>query len=132
TGVRAPKAPRGLPKALSVEQTQVLLDHAPARLATEPAALRDHAMFELLYSSGLRLAELVSLDLRYERTPEYESRSWLNRDDAEVIVVGKGGKRRSVPVGQSALAALDKWLQARPQLAAAGAGAQDAAALFVG
>ncbi|MFP3616298.1 tyrosine recombinase XerC, partial [Paraburkholderia sp. SIMBA_050] len=70
-GVRAPKAPRGLPKALSVEQTQALLDRAPAKVATEPADLRDQAMFELLYSSGLRLSELVGLDLRYTRSPDH-------------------------------------------------------------
>src|SRR6185503_13198045 len=58
-GVRAPKSPRNLPKALSVEQAQQLLE-APASQA--PAGLRDRAMFELLYSSGLRLAELVGLD----------------------------------------------------------------------
>jgi len=116
-GVRAPKAPRGLPKALSVEQTQALLDRAPAQVATEPAALRDQAMLELLYSSGLRLSELVGLDLRYERAAGYESRGWLNLDEAEVVVLGKGGKRRSVPVGQQALAALRKWIEARPQLA---------------
>jgi len=131
-GVRAPKAARGLPKALSVEQAQALLDHATARLATDPAGLRDRAMFELLYSSGLRLSELVGLDVRYERSPDYESRSWLNLPEAEVVVLGKGGKRRTVPVGQAALAALRRWLEARPQLAAAGAPAADACALFVG
>ncbi|MCD0505960.1 site-specific integrase, partial [Bordetella petrii] len=115
-GVRAPKAARGLPKALSVEQAQALLDHAAARLANEPTGLRDRAMFELLYSSGLRLSELVSLDMRYERSPDYESRSWLNMAEAEVVVLGKGGKRRSVPVGQAALAALQRWIDARPQL----------------
>jgi len=131
-GVRAPKAARGLPKALSVEQAQSLLDHATARLATDPAGLRDRAMFELLYSSGLRLSELVGLDLRYERAAGYESRSWLNLADAEVVVLGKGGKRRTVPVGQAALAALARWIEARPQLAAAAAPPADAAALFVG
>ena len=131
-GVRAPKAARGLPKALSVEQAQALLDHATSRLATDPAGLRDRAMFELLYSSGLRLSELVGLDIRYERSADYESRSWLNLDDAEVVVLGKGGKRRAVPVGQAALAALRRWIDARPQLAAAAASAGDAAALFVG
>ena len=100
------QAPRALPKALSVDQTQALLDRAPAQVANEPAALRDQAMFELFYSSGLRLSELVGLDLRYERSAQYESRGWLNLDEAEVVVLGKGGKRRSVPVGQAALAAL--------------------------
>ncbi|MGE8659850.1 MAG: tyrosine recombinase XerC [Achromobacter sp.] len=131
-GVRAPKAPRGLPKALSVEQTQALLDRAPARVATEPAALRDQAMLELFYSSGLRLSELVGLDLRYTRSGDHESRGWLNLDEAEVIVLGKGGKRRSVPVGQAALAALRRWIEARPQLAPPAASADDAAALFLG
>ena len=131
-GVRAPKAPRGLPKALSVEQTQALLDRAPAQVATEPAALRDQAMFELLYSSGLRLSELVGLDLRYERANGYESRGWLNLDEAEVVVLGKGGKRRSVPVGQAALESLRKWIAARPQLAPFTSQPEDAAALFLG
>jgi integrase/recombinase XerC len=131
-GVRAPKAPRGLPKALSVEQTQALLDRPQAQVATEPAALRDQAMFELLYSSGLRLSELVGLDLRYERSTQYESRGWLNLDDAEVIVLGKGGKRRSVPIGQAALMALRRWIEVRPQLAPPAAQPEDAAALFLG
>ncbi|MGE8588516.1 MAG: tyrosine recombinase XerC [Alcaligenes sp.] len=131
-GVRAPKAPRGLPKALSVEQTQALLDRPTAKVANEPAALRDQAMFELLYSSGLRLSELVGLDLRYTRTADYESRGWLKLDEAEVEVLGKGGKRRSVPVGQAAVAALQKWIAARPQLAPPTPQPEDAAALFLG
>ncbi|MDQ8031920.1 MAG: tyrosine recombinase XerC [Bordetella sp.] len=131
TGVRAPKAPRALPKALSVEHAQALLDHAPARLATDPAGIRDHAMFELFYSCGLRLSELVGLDLEYRKSAGHESRGWLNLADAEVVVLGKGGKRRSVPVGKAALAALTRWLGARDQLAR-GATEDDAAALFVG
>lgn len=131
-GVRAPKAPRGLPKALSVEQTQALLDRPTAKVATDPAALRDQAMFELLYSSGLRLSELVGLDWQYAKSAEYESRAWLNLPEAEVNVLGKGGKQRSVPVGKAALAALEKWLAVRNQLAAPAAVAGDAAALFVG
>lgn len=131
-GVRAPKAPRGLPKALSVEQTQALLDRAPAKVANEPAALRDQAMLELLYSSGLRLSELVGLDLRYTRSADYESRGWLKLDEAEVEVLGKGGKRRSVPVGQAAVAALQKWIDVRAQLAPPAPQPEDAAALFLG
>lgn len=131
-GVRAPKAPQGLPKALSVEQAQSLLDHPAAQLSTEPAGVRDQAMFELLYSSGLRLSELVGLDLHYTRTPDYESSSWLDLNEAEVVVLGKGGKRRSVPVGQVALAAVQRWVEVRPQLAAANAADADANALFVG
>lgn len=131
-GVRAPKAPRGLPKALSVEQAQSLLDHAPAQLTTEPAGRRDVAMFELLYSSGLRLSELVGLDQHYVRVADYESSGWLNVDEAEVIVLGKGGKRRSVPVGQAALSALQRWLDVRSQLIAAHTTESDAYALFLG
>ncbi|WP_459616121.1 tyrosine recombinase XerC [Bordetella sp. 2513F-2] len=131
-GVRAPKAPRGLPKALSVEQAQGLLEHAPARLSNDPATIRDVAMFELLYSSGLRLSELVGLDRQYVREGGYESRGWLSLDEAEVTVLGKGNKRRTVPVGQAALQALRRWLQARPQLCGPGNDPADSAALFLG
>ncbi len=131
-GVRAPRAPRSLPKALSVDQAQALLDHAPARLATDPAGLRDHAMFELFYSSGLRLSELVGLDTHYLRQAGVEPRGWLNRAEAEVVVLGKGGKRRSVPVGAAALAALDKWLAARAALLAPATPPADLHALFLG
>ncbi|WP_144631517.1 tyrosine recombinase XerC [Bordetella genomosp. 13] len=130
-GVRAPKAPRGLPKALSVEQAQGLLDHAATHPSNDPAAARDTAMFELFYSSGLRLSELTGLDLQYTRDAGYESSGWLDAASAEVIVLGKGGKRRSVPVGRAALDALRKWLDVRGQLAAGGT-PDDAAALFVG
>lgn len=135
-GVRAPKAPRGLPKALSVEQAQGLLEHANAQAelhrADDPAALRDAAMFELFYSSGLRLSELTGLDWRYLREDGYESRSWLAREQAEVLVLGKGSKRRSVPVGQAALQALDRWLAARQAMLPAVALPADRAALFLG
>jgi integrase/recombinase XerC len=131
-GVRAPKAARSLPKALSVEQAQALLECAPAKLSKEPAALRDQAMFELLYSSGLRLSELTSLDCRYERTPEHESKSWLNLAEREVLVLGKGGKRRSVPVGDAAARALQAWIDVRPALLGPQSGATDQAALFLG
>jgi integrase/recombinase XerC len=114
-GVRAPKSARTLPKALSVEQAQRLLDGAPPR---EPALLRDQAMFELLYSSGLRLAELVSLDAADGK---------LDLARGEVTVTGKGAKTRSVPVGARAKEALRRWLEVRAQLAS-----PDERALFVG
>ena len=113
-GLRAPKAARGLPKALSPEAAGQLLD-APAET---PPELRDKAMFELAYSSGLRLAELVSLDLAHAETI---------RCDALVTVTGKGSKTRSVPVGEKARDAIAAWLQARAQLARPGV-----PALFVG
>ncbi len=113
-GLRAPKSAKGLPKALSPEAAGQLLD-APAET---PPDIRDKAMFELAYSSGLRLAELVSLDLAH---------AGAIRRDAEVTVTGKGGKTRSVPVGAKARAALEAWLRARALLARAGV-----PALFVG
>ena len=117
--VRAPKSPRHLPKALSVEQAQQLLDGLPAgAAAATPEDLRDRAMFELLYSSGLRLAELIALDADDGR---------LDLKQAEVTVTGKGGKTRTVPVGGRARDALREWLKARALLATPLEGA-----LFVG
>jgi integrase/recombinase XerC len=104
-GIRAPKASRPLPKALSVEATQRLLD---IEKDAAPVALRDRAMFELLYSSGLRLAELVALDIGDGR---------LDLKQGEVTVTGKGAKTRTVPVGAKAREALQTWIDARSQLA---------------
>jgi len=113
-GLRAPKSPKALPKALSPDLMVRLLE-----VPTEgPAQARDKAMFELLYSSGLRLAELVSLD-----TADGES---LKRQ-AEVTVTGKGAKTRTVPVGGKACAAIAAWLSERARLARPGE-----TALFVG
>ena len=107
--VRAPKSPRRLPKALSVEQAQQLLE-TPEALAqgAAPEDKRDRAMFELLYSSGLRLAELVALDCDDGR---------LDLRQAEVTVTGKGAKTRTVPVGSRAREALREWLKARALVA---------------
>lgn len=115
-GVRAPKAPRLLPKALSVEDAMALADHrdpAPAQPALEA---RDRCVVELLYGCGLRIAELTGLDLHASPA----ARGWLDREAAELHVLGKGGRRRSLPVGRAALAACEDWLQQRPALAAAG------------
>ncbi len=118
-GVRAPKSPRHLPKALSVEQAQQLLD-GPAAGAPEDGVheIRDRAMFELLYSSGLRLSELLSLN--------FDDRN-LDLKQGEVTVTGKGSKTRTVPVGARAREALRAWLKARALLAA-----PQERALFVG
>jgi integrase/recombinase XerC len=113
-GIRAPKAGRPLPKALSVEAAQRLLDEVPEG----PELTRDAAMFELLYSSGLRRAELVALDVDDGR---------LDLRQGEVTVTGKGARTRTVPVGARACEALGRWLDARRQLAAPGE-----RALFVG
>lgn len=110
--VTAPKSPRRLPKALDVDQMQRLLTvHGD-----DPLALRDRAMLELTYSSGLRLAELIGLDL-----------GDVDRNDAVVRVVGKGSKARVVPVGSKALEALAAWLRCRGGMAA-----PEEQALFVG
>ncbi len=114
-GVRAPKPPKRLPKALSVEQVQRLLEGAPD---DSPMLARDRAMFELLYSSGLRLAELVALDLGDGR---------LDLKESEVTVTGKGSKTRTVPVGARARDALQAWISARALMAA-----PEEKALFVG
>jgi len=114
-GIRAPKAGRPLPKALSVEATQKLLE---GREAADPAAQRDRAMFELLYSSGLRVGELVALDVGDGR---------LDLAQGEVTVTGKGSKTRTVPVGAKARAALTSWMETRGTMASPGE-----KALFVG
>jgi integrase/recombinase XerC len=114
-GIRAPKAARVLPKVLSPEAAQRLLEADPAG---DALLMRDHAMFELLYSSGLRLAELIALDAGDGR---------LDLKSGEVTVTGKGRKTRSVPVGSKAHAALAAWLGVRGTLARPGE-----RALFVG
>ncbi|WP_197329342.1 tyrosine recombinase XerC [Ralstonia syzygii] len=127
-GVRAPKSPKKLPKALSVEQAVALMEQLPW---DDPETVRDRAVNELFYSCGLRLSELVGLDLRHVKAGDYESASWLDLDTREVMVLGKGSKRRTVPVGRKAAEALVAWLAARPQLARPDAAPEDAHALFL-
>ncbi len=113
-GVRGPKRAKRLPKALSADQA-VTFAHRPVDQTL--LALRDHAIVELLYSSGLRLAELVSLDYRYFAADSHPaSTSWIDLAATEVTVVGKGGKTRTVPIGAPACAALSTWLTARSTL----------------
>ncbi len=112
TGLRAPRSPKTLPQALSPDEAARMVDLP----ADTPEATRDKAMFELFYSSGLRLAELVDLDP-----------AQLDMDAGEVRVTGKGSKTRIVPLGTFAIAALRAWLAVRGQLANT-----DEPALFVG
>ena len=121
-GVRAPKAAKPLPKALSVDQSVALAEHRNA--AGVPALeARDACIVELLYGSGLRIAELVGLDVRAGGA----ALGWIDVAGAEAHVLGKGSKRRSVPVGSDALKALQAWLPFR-----AGLAKPDQAALIIG
>lgn len=131
-GVCAPRAGRPLPKALSVDQTQSLLDRSGLPPPQNAVEWRDQAMFEVLYSSGLRLAELVSLDVAHTRQPGYESRSWIDLESGEATVLGKGGKMRSVPLGRKAVEAVSEWLKRRHELLPCSPDDDAAAALFLG
>ena len=125
-GVRAPKAPKPLPKALPVDQAVALAAQGPVGSARETPRvldLRDQAIVELLYGCGLRVGELVGLD----HAPGPSAAGWIDVADATAHVLGKGAKRRSVPVGAPALQALAQWLAQRATIA------RDAEpALFVG
>jgi len=114
-GVRPPKAARPLPKALAVDQAVALARHE-TRDTSPVLAARDHAITELLYGCGLRVAEVTGLDV----TPGAAGRGWIDIADATAHVLGKGSKRRSLPIGGPALAALQAWLDHRPALADAG------------
>lgn len=113
-GLRAPKSARRLPKTLAVDSVMQLV----AIAGDDVRAHRDRAIVELLYSSGLRLAELVALDV-----------DDLDLRDASVRVTGKGRKQRLVPVGRHAREAITTWLADRAALAALASG--DRRALFV-
>ncbi len=111
-GVRAPKVNRTLPTTLDADQLGQVLDFED----DSPVGLRDHAIMELFYSSGLRLAELVSLDM-----------GDIDPHEKMVEVTGKGAKTRRVPVGRQALEAIQTWLKVRNAMAT-----EDEPALFVG
>jgi integrase/recombinase XerC len=119
--VRAPKSPRPLPKALGVDDAMRLADHEEAD-ADPVLEARDVAIVELLYGCGLRVGELVGLDA----VASGAAKGWLDLQAGEAHVLGKGSKRRSVPVGRQAADALRHWLALRPQLAG------NDPALFVG
>lgn len=110
-GLITPKTPKKLPNTLDADQATQLVEID----ATDPCAVRDKAIFELMYSSGLRLSELVNLNL--------ES---VDFADAIVTVLGKGNKTRKVPVGRYAIKAIKVWLKQRTAMIDS-----DQAALFV-
>ncbi len=147
--IRPPKRTKSLPKALGVDDAIRLVSARPTAEhdgheeqeapAEQDAARRaqrlcNQAMFELLYSSGLRVSELTSLDMRHAQTADHVSAGWLDLDAAEVTVTGKGNKRRTVPVGAAAIDAIRAWLAHRPSPSAAGShavGGADPHALFI-
>ncbi|MEN7343296.1 MAG: tyrosine recombinase XerC [Pseudomonadota bacterium] len=111
-GVAAPKPGKRLPGTLDADAMAALL----AIEGDDPLTVRDRAMMELLYSSGLRLDELVSLDL-----------ADLNLTDRTAHVTGKGSKQRILPIGKQAVTAIQAWLSIRGSMASA-----DNLAVFVG
>lgn len=111
SGISAPKSPRKLPEVLSPDE----LDHLLSLDENDPLAVRDMAIMELFYGCGLRLAELVSLDLEQ-----------LSRGQTELKLTGKGNKDRRLPIGEKAHAAVQRWIKLRGQLAK-----EDEPALFV-
>jgi len=110
--IKAPKRLKPLPKALSVEGAINLVESAAKKDIQEDDFLRvrNKAIFELLYSSGLRLSELLGIDLEPVQFKDYESSGWVDFESGEVMVLGKGGKRRTVPVGSVALGAIQDWV----------------------
>ena len=114
-GLRPPKAPKPLPKALSVDQAEALAQQ-PSSSDNPALRARDHCIVELLYGCGLRVGELTGLDV--EAGPQ--AAGWIDVPDATAHVLGKGGKRRSVPVGGPALAALAAWVAERGAFARPG------------
>ena len=111
-GVKTPKAPKKLPGILDVEQINQLLDIQDK----DPVSLRDKAIMELIYSSGLRLSEIIHLNPID-----------LNLSDKTLTVIGKGEKTRMLPVGNEAIKSLKMWLSCRNELAN-----PEEEALFVG
>ena len=123
--VRAPKQPKPLPKALAVDDAVQLAsyhsDSDDARLEA-----RDRAMTELLYGSGLRVGELVGLDVQASSI----AKGWIDLQAGEAHVLGKGSKRRSVPLGAKSVGALQAWLNLRGALITPAT--EDQQALFIG
>ena len=112
-GIKAPKKEKSLPKALGADDAVRLVSQ---KASNEPMQCVNRAMFELLYSSGLRVSELVNLDLVDTKENGYASLGWVDLEQSEVHVTGKGNKQRIVPVGKPALDAICDWLLVRPML----------------
>ncbi len=135
-GIHAPKKSKPLPKALTVDNAIRLVSmeskEEQTRKKEHPEAiLCDQAMFELLYSSGLRVSELTGLDIHAVHNPDHRSIGWLNLDEKEITVTGKGNKTRTVPIGDAAAIALKKWLAVRNTLLKANSLPDNQYALFL-
>ena len=133
--IHAPKKDKPLPKALAVDDAVRLVSANSGREHVSEAgkisALCDHAMFELLYSSGLRVSELTGLDIHSVRQSGYTSTGWIDLNEKEVTVTGKGSKTRIVPVGDAAVAAIEKWLAVRDRFTRPDTNQNDTYALFL-
>ena len=117
-GLRAPKSPKTLPQVLSIEQASKLVDISDNAVLS----VRDHAILELFYSSGLRLSEVINLNI-----------DALDFSEGTVIVTGKGNKTRIVPMGKHAIDAIQQWLQVRVNFAIDDAASNAASkAVFIG
>ncbi len=117
-GLRAPKSPKTLPQVLSIEQASKLVDISDNAVLS----VRDHAILELFYSSGLRLSEVINLNI-----------DALDFSEGTVIVTGKGNKTRIVPMGKHAIDAIQQWLQVRVNFATVDAASNAASkAVFIG
>lgn len=129
-GIRAPKAAKALPKALSVDDAVHLsATQNPSNSAKPALLLRDHALIELLYSSGLRVSEIVALDIHApNQVHEQQGDGWIDLVQAEVHVLGKGSKPRIVPMGAPAVQAIQTWLSVRSGIK----NAAQTPALFIG
>jgi integrase/recombinase XerC len=118
--LRLPKVPKSLPRPLSVADMSEVVEVADRGHGDQPLRVRDRAMLELLYGAGLRVSELVGLDLQSIELPTRSAR-----------VLGKGGKERVVPFGQPCAEAIERYLRLRSELRNSRTGLQDPQALFL-
>jgi integrase/recombinase XerC len=125
--VRAPKSPKPLPKALPIDEAMQLVSFTgnPEAAHFDPVLeARDAAITELLYGSGLRVAELVNLDWRDSSAGRQALKGYIDLAAGEVHVVGKGSKSRSLPMGKKSIEAIERWLPLRGNLLAQCSAAQ--------
>ena len=119
--VRAPKQPKPLPKALPVDQAVQLASFQGLTEAVDfdpVLEARDAALTELLYGSGLRVSELVNLDIRSTAAGQHALKGYIDLSAGEVHVIGKGSKSRSLPMGNKSVEAVQRWLAVRSELLA--------------